>query len=203
MEELELDRFVRTTGRAAAVGGVLGLVAMVTVFVIEARAGGGMMSTSGATAAGWSSFMAACLLVVGLVGVAVRHAAVLSGAGRGALLVLTFATAVTVGATSTLALVVPDLLGRMPEIVSEPPAAVPPTFILSGVVSGIAAIVLAVALRRAGQRGLGTHLLLVGAVVTMVPLPSRFFMLSFAFAALLLLPAAVADDRSRTLTSAR
>lgn len=202
MAELELDRFTRTAGRAAVAGGVLGLTAMVTVFAIEARADGGMMDATGATVAGWSSFAAACLLVVGLVGLAVRCVDALSGAGRAALLVLVLASAVTVGATSTLALVVPDLLTRLPEIVTDPPAAVPPTFILSGLVSGIAAIVVAVSLRRAGRGGLGTHLLLAGAVVTMVPLPSRFFLLCFAVGALLLARDHAQQDARRDLVRA-
>lgn len=195
------DALVRGAGIAAVVGGTLALAALVTVFVIEARSGGEMMGSTAATAAGWSSFLAACLLAVGLLGLAVRYTPVLSGAGRIALLVLGFATAVTVGAASTLALVVPDLVARMPQIVDDPPAAVPPTFILSGFVSGIAAVVVAVSLRRAGRGGAGTTLLLVGAVITMAPLPSRFFMLALAVGVLLLAPA---QRRSTTdLPSAR
>lgn len=152
-----------------------------------------MMSAPGAAAAGWASFVSAALLAVGLLGLAVRYTSALGRAGRAALLGLGFATAMTIGATSTLALVVPDLLDRMPEIVNEPPAAVPPTFILSGLVSGVCAIALGRSLRRAGVRGPGTMLLFVGAVVTMVPLPSRFFVLAVAVGVLLLIP----DHRSR------
>lgn len=162
------------------------LAALVTVLVIETQGADGMMNSPGATLAGWASFLAASLLTVGLLGVAVRYVGVLSSAGRSALLVLTFATAITVGATSTLALVVPDLLDRMPDLVNNPPAAVPPTFILSGLASGICAIVLAVTLRRAGLHRAATNLLTLGAVLTMLPLPSRFFMLAIAVGVLLL-----------------
>lgn len=185
--EQQVDDAVRVTGLAALAGGVLGLGALVTTFVIESRAGGmASVSSTGAALSGWSSFLSASLLSVGLLGLAVRYLSVLSRAGRRALLVLGFATAMTIGATSTLALVVPDLLDRMPEIVDDPPAAVPPTFILSGLVSGVCAIVLGVALRRAGVHGPGTTLLFVGAVLTMVPLPSRFFILAIAVGLLLL-----------------
>ena len=60
---------------------------------------------------------------------------------------------------------------------------------------GICTIVLAVGLRRAGVTSKGiTTLLLVGAVITMVPLPSRFFMLSFALGALALAPGELAAE---------
>jgi hypothetical protein len=195
MNDLDMNGFVRSTGIAAIFGGVLALTALVAVFVIEARADDNMMSAPGAMAAGWASFVAASLLAVGLLGVAVRYTTVLSSAGRIALILLGFATAITVGATSTLALVVPYLLERTPDIVHNPPAAVPPTFILSGLVSGIAAIILASALRRAGERGIGTNLMFVGAVLTMVPLPSRFFMLAFAVGVLLLAQGVRAEQR--------
>lgn len=194
MNDLGTSGFVRSAGLAAAAGGVLALAALVTVLVIETPTGDDMMSSPGATAAGWASFLAACLLAIGLLGVAVRYVGVLSAAGRSALLVLAFSTAVTVGATSTLALVVPHLLDQMPDLVNNPPAAVPPTFILSGLVSGICAIVLAVALRRAGLHRATTNLLIVGAVLTMVPLPSRFFMLAFAVGVLLLGPGVRAEE---------
>lgn len=186
MNDLGVNDFVRSAGLAAITGGVLGLAALVTVLVIETQAGDNMMSSPGATLAGWASFLAASLLAVGLLGVAVRYVGVLSTAGRSALLLLTFTTAITVGATSTLALVVPDLLDRMPDLVNNPPAAVPPTFILSGLASGICAVVLAVALRRAGLHRTATNLLILGAVLTMLPLPSRFFMLAIAVGVLLL-----------------
>lgn len=195
MNDLDINGFVRSTGIAAIVGGVLALTALVAVFVIEARADDNMMSSPGAMAAGWASFVAASLLAVGLLGVAVRYISVLSSAGRISLILLGFATAITVGATSTLALVVPYLLERTPDIVNNPPGAVPPTFILSGLVSGIAAIILASALRRAGERGIGTNLMFVGAVLTMVPLPSRFFMLAFAVGVLLLAQRVRAEQR--------
>jgi hypothetical protein len=108
--------------------------------------------------------------------------------------VLGFATAMTVGASSTLALVVPTLADEAPGLVADPPAAVPPTFIFSGFVMGICAIALAVALRRSGAApAVATRLLIVGAVLTMVPLPSRYFLLSFAVGLLGLAPARVEE----------
>lgn len=195
MNDLDVNGFVRATGLASILGGVLALGSLTTVLMIEAQSSDNMMNSAAAVLAGWASFVAASLLAVGLLGVAVRYVDVLSGAGRAALFGLGFATAITIGATATLALVVPELLDRMPDLVENPPASIPPTFILSGLVSGIAAITLAAALRKAGERGIGTNLLFVGAFVTMVPLPSRFFMLAFAIGVLLVVQGVRSEQR--------
>jgi len=183
------EGMVATAGRAAVAGGVLALASLGTVLVGEGTLGTDFMGTAAAVLAGWAGFVASALLVVGLMGVAVRYGAAVPVAGRWALLVLGFATAMTVGASSTLALVVPTLVDRMPALVAEPPAAVPPTFVLSGLVMGASAIVLAVSMRRAdtAQRGL-TAVLIAGGVVAMVPLPSRFFLLAIAVGLLALAP---------------
>lgn len=189
------DGIVVGAGRASLAGGVLGLASLGTVLVGEVMKGTDFMETTAALLAGWAGFVAASLMAVGLLGVAVRYAAVLSAAGRVALLVLGFATAVTVGASSTLALVVPSLVDRMPELVSDPPAGVPPTFILSGLAMGICAIVLTVGLRRSGAVSRGVaRLLIVAAVIAMVPLPSRFFLLAFALGVLALTPQVARDS---------
>lgn len=184
----EDDNLVRAAGMAALASGGLGLAALVSVLVGEATRGtDAFMGSATAELTGWATFVAAALLAVALLGVAVRYAGELASAGRTALLVLGFATAVTAGAMGTFALVVPALAERAPDLVSDPPAAVPATFIISGLVSGVCALVLAVGLRRAeaAPRAV-TTLLIVGAVVSMVPLPSRFFLLALAVGVLLL-----------------
>lgn len=181
------EGFIRTTGSAAVAGGVLAFASLVTVMAGEATMGDDFMGSPGAFAAGWGSFAGAALFSLGLIGFALTHLEVLSAAGRRAFGVLAVATAITTGAMATLALIVPHLAERMPDIVTDPPAAVPPTFIFSGLVSGVCAIVIAVGLRRSGQvsRTL-TGLLIAGAIVTMVPLPSRYFLLSLAVGVLVL-----------------
>jgi hypothetical protein len=182
----EVQGLVRTTGRLAGIGGAAGLMSLFMVLAGEVTQGESFMGTGLAVVAGWLGFLGACLLVPGLLGLAIRHAGELSRAGRLALLSLAVATAVMAGASSTLALVVPAIAERLPELATEPPAAVPATFILSGLAMGVSGLVLAIALRRAGTLpARATTLLMVASVVTILPLPSRYLLLGFAVAAVL------------------
>lgn len=184
------SRFVRLARNAALLGGGAAFISLAMVLGGETARGEAFMGSSLAVLAGWLSFVAACLLVLGLAGLAVRFVPVLSGSGTIALAVLVVATAVTAGAASTLALVVPTLVERAPAIAHDPPAAVPASFIFSGLVMGVCGIVLAVALRRAlpDLPGWAAPLLIIASVVTIVPLPSRYFLLAFSVAALLGVP---------------
>lgn len=171
---------------ASLASGLVAVASLVIVFANEATRGQDWVTTGWASLAGWGSFIGACLLVVGVIGLAVRFSDDLSRAGRFALVGLGFTGAVTAGAMSTLALVVPDLADRMPDITTDPPAAVPPTFILSGLAMGICGLVLAVALRRIPSVARwATVLLIAGSIATMLPLPARYFLLAFGVAAVL------------------
>jgi len=190
-ETSSADELSRTAGRAALIGGGLGLASLVAVLAGEITQGDDYMSTGAAELAGWAGFASASLLVVGLVGVGARYGALLGRAGQVALLVLAFAAAVVTGATSTLALVVPDLVDRVPELTTDPPTAVPATFILGGLVLGVSGLVLAASIRRAAiAPRWATTLLTVGAIVSIVPLPSRFFLVAVGIGCLLVVRSA-------------
>ena len=197
-EQMSDQLTVRVARNAALAGGVLALGSLVAVLGGEIANGEDFMGSTTAVVAGWAGFAAAGLLVLGLVGVVVRHAGQLGRGGRAALWVLLLATTVMVGASSTLAVVVPTLVERAPDIADNPPAAVPATFILSGLVMGVAGVVLGAALRRVGTApGWVTTFFIVASVVTIVPLPSRFFLLAFAVAALLTVPASAKASAGR------
>lgn len=176
---------VRLCRLAAGTAGVLATLSLVGVVAGEVSQGTDFMGSVAAELIGWTTFIAACALVVGVAGLGLAPA--LSRAMARVWAVLLLATAVTVGAASTLALVVPTLAERAPEIAADPPAAVPATFVISGLVMGVTGIVLGLGIRRAlpDVPRWAVNLFLVGSVVAIVPLPSRYFLFAFGIAALL------------------
>ena len=174
-----MQLIVTIARRAALAAGVIGLVAGSLAIGGEVAQGEEFMGSALAEVAGWLSFASPALLVVALVGVAVRWGARLTRGGATALLVLAFATAATVGAAATLALVVPALVDVAPEMAVSPPASVPATFIISGLVMAASGIALAISLRPHLTKG-QFRLLVIGSVVAMLPLPSRSFLLALA-----------------------
>ena len=179
-----MDTIVTTARRAALAAALTGLAAGGLVIGGEITQGEDFMGSPFAVAGGWLGFVSPALIVVALIGLTVRWARQLSRTGGAALLVLAFATATTVGAAATLALVVPALADVAPDLAVSPPAVVPATFILSGLVMAVSGITLAVALRPHLTKG-QFRLLVIGSLVGMLPLPSRSFLLAFALAALL------------------
>jgi hypothetical protein len=101
--------------------------------------------------------------------------------------VLLLATVAAAGGAATLALVVPTVAERLPELATNPPASVPATFIISGLVMGVTGVVLGLGLRRVAPElpRWTVNLFIVGSVVAIVPLPSRYFLLAFGVAAVL------------------
>lgn len=175
------------TGRIAGLlSGATGLVSLVLVLGTETTSGDDM--TSGSLGllivAGSLTFASACLLVVAVMGLASGWGGSVSRSGAAVMGVMGLAAAAGAAAASTVALVVPVLVDRMPDLVENPPAAVPALFLVSGAVLGLTGLVTALQWRSHLPRR--TFLLLVVAsVVCLVPLPSRSFLLGFAFAALL------------------
>lgn len=170
--------------QAAMVAAGLATVSLVGVIVGEVVVGTDFMSSTAAQLLGWGGFAAACALVLGIAGLGDRLAA---GVQQAWWAVLLLGTAATTGAAATLALVVPTLADRAPEIATDPPAAVPATFVISGLVMGVSGIALALRLRTdlpALPRA-AFLLLVVGSVVAILPLPSRFFLLAAGVAVLL------------------
>ncbi|WP_148571919.1 hypothetical protein [Nocardioides caldifontis] len=170
--------------RAAALAGALATVGVVGVVAGEVTIGTDFMETTAAQLLGWCGFAAACALVLGVAGLR-DHLTDAREQGWAAVLLL--GTAATTGAAATLALVVPALAERAPDVATDPPAAVPATFILSGVVMGISGIAMTLRIRSAvpSLPRPVFLLMLVGSVVAILPLPSRFFLLAFGIAALL------------------
>ncbi len=181
---------LRLAARCGVAGGVLGLVSLIGVMIGEIVVGSDFMESGAMVVLGAGSFLGSCLLVVAMLGVALRVGPLLRGGGLLALGGLALAAAATAGASATL-LLVPGLSDRAPDLLTDPPAVVPGLFIVSGLLLGLTLIALTVALRRVADLPTWvTRLMLVAAVVTMVPLPSRYFLVAVALAAVCAAPVA-------------
>lgn len=178
---------LRWTRSAALAGGIVATVSMVGVLVGEFGMGEDFMGSAPAQLLGWATFAAAGALVLGIAGIGAAGARSLSAAMTGAWAVLLLATVAATGGAATLALVVPTIAERLPELAADPPASVPATFIISGLVMGVAGVALGLGLRRAAPElpRWTVNLFIVGSVVAIVPLPSRYFLLAFGVAAVL------------------
>lgn len=182
------DRFLKWARPVAVSGAVFAILAFALVVINEATSQGEVqsMASAKADAAGILSLLGAVALLVSVVALFVRTGKELPAGGGIAFLVVLLGAALTTASVGTLALVVPHLAENAPEIALNPPALVPATFIVSGLVMGIGGIALAISLRRADlfPRWM-TTLLIVASVIGIAPLPARFFVFAAAVAAML------------------
>lgn len=177
---------VELARRAAFASGLTGLLGLVAVVGGEVGFGRDFIGTPLAAAAGWTDFASTCLLVLGVTGLLASPVVAGVAGARRAAWAMQLAATLMAGAAATLPLVVVGTHERYPDLVDEPPVAVPATYILAGFALAAAGIALAVALRRAGSApGRTTTFLVAASVVAMVPLPAKHFLLAFAVAALL------------------
>lgn len=176
--------FVVTARRAALAAGIIGLMAAGIAVAGELTMGEDFMGSPAAGIGGWLAYASPVLMALALAGVAVRWSGHLGRGGVAALAVLVVSTAASIGAAATLALMVPTLVDLAPHLATSPPPAVPASFIASGLAMAVGGIALAVALRPHLESRVFAFLV-AGAVVAMLPLPSRSFLLALALAAVI------------------
>lgn len=177
---------VAVARRAALGAGVTGVLSLVGVIGGEVAMGEDFVGSALSVAAGWLGFVSTCLLALGITGLLALPALTGSRGARGAAWVMQLAATVMGGAAATLPLVVVETHERYPELMNDPPAVVPATYILSGLMLAVAGVALAVALRRSGTVPTRlTTFLIAASVVSAVPAPTRHFLVAFAVAAVL------------------
>ena len=181
-----LRAMIDATSVAAFLSGLISVAVIITVLSGEAIHGGDYLLSSTARFAGISALAAAALLVVGILGVAIRFASVLSPTGRVAIIAVTLAAALTVAVEGTYGLILIDVMARIPEIAETPPAALEVAFPAARFTLGLAGILLAWSLRRSRFAPTASWVfLLIASVVALVPMPSSYLLFAFAVGAVL------------------
>ncbi len=181
---------------ASAVLGVLSLVLYVAVV------GGGRISEAATSAAFFlpsgSQLLAMVLLLVGLVGLFARQVEVFGALGLAGFFLAVVGTALAAGALWSQVFVVPRLAEAAPEVADRGEGSVLAGFLLSFLLFGVGwAVFGAATLRARVFPRWAAVLLIVGAVVSILPLPSRALIVEVAAACLgfILLAERGAPDR--------
>lgn len=195
------ERFSSWTPVLGILGGILGTLSLVSVFTGEASMGSGFAGSSQATLTGWASFGGSIAVLAALTGLFVATGAQARAGAAAAFLFALLGGIVSVAANGTLALVVPTLAERLPDLIANPPTAIPAATILGGLTMAAGGVCLAVSLGRSGLLASGRRSFLVVAfVVAGAPLPSRTFLLGFALTAATGYALTASRDRQRAAT---
>lgn len=180
---------IRLGGVATAASALLAVMSFVLYLAIV---GGGRISeaaTSAASAAFFlpsgSQLLAMLLLLVGLVALFVRQAEMFGALGLVGFLLALVGTAMAAGALWSQVFVVPRLAEVAPAVVDTGAGSVLVGFLLSFLIFGVGWLVFGVAtLRTRVFPRWAVMLLIVGAVISILPLPSRALVLEIAAACL-------------------
>jgi hypothetical protein len=181
-----LARLVRWSGPACVAAGVLAVATLVLFAVVV---GSGTISEAATSPAFYAPTVAALgstvLLLVGLVGLFVRQAGELGTLGLAGFLVGLVGTALAAGGQWTYVFVLPYLAERAPALADASSGSVVAGFMLSYLVMAAGWLLFAVAsLKTRVFPRWAVALLIVGAVVTLLPMPSRTLLLGVAVACL-------------------
>lgn len=195
---MTLARLVRWSGPVCVAAGVLAVATLVLFAVVV---GSGTISEAAVSPAFYAPTLAALsstvLLLVGLIGLFVRQAGELRILGLVGFVVAVAGTALAAGGQWTYVFVLPYLAAEAPSLADTSSGSVVAGFMLSYVVMAAGWLLFGIAsLRTRVFPRWMVVLLIVGAVVAIVPMPSRTLLLGIAVACLgvaLIRPARAAD----------
>jgi hypothetical protein len=181
------DRYLELSRTSARVAGPLAGLAFVANIALFATLGEDVVAAFLSPAAHLANAVAVGALVCFLVGV--------SGAGSRvaaddraldvAVVLMLVGTGLVLGAQWTQTLVLPAIARVAPAAVVEPHTPIVAGFVLSHLVLAIGTIVYGLRVRRLGRAASWkTALLVVGGLVALLPLPSRYFLVALAMSAL-------------------
>ena len=176
--------FIRLGGVAAITSAALALLSFVLYLVVV---GGSRLSEAATSAAFFfpsgAQLLAMALLLVGLVALYVRQAKMFGALGLIGFLLALLGTTLAAGALWSQVFVVPRLAEVVPAVVNQAAGSVLAGFLLSFLLFGVGWLVFGVAtLRTRVFPRWAVILLMVGAVISILPLPSRALIVEIAAA---------------------
>ena len=178
------NRIARLAAPAGYLAAALALIALPLFLVVV---GSGTISEAAESPAFYAPTLAALgstiALLVALVALYLPHAETLGVPGLVGFLAALLGTALAVGAAWTYVFVVPYLADGAPGLADSSTGSVLVGFVLSYLAMGLGWLLLAVVrLRRGVYRRWAVVFLVVGSIVTIVPIPSRTLLLCVAVA---------------------
>lgn len=177
------DTFSIFTRRAAVAAAPLAIVGVVLVIATEASGTMGSMAEPLPVVAGATGLAASCALLLALIGVhlTTRHA--MGGRGGAAMAVALVGAGLVVGGTWSTAIVAPAFDASFPGLLTEPLPAVVAGYVASHAVLGLGTLVWAVIARRIGAVSPRTGtVLIIGGLLCITPLPTRFILIAIGLA---------------------
>jgi hypothetical protein len=174
--------FIRLGGVAAITSAVLALLSFVLYLVVV---GGGRLSEAATSAAFFlpsgAQLLAMALLLIGLVALFVRQAEAFGALGLTGFVLALLGTTLAAGASWSQVFVVPRLAEVAPAVADQGTGSVLAGFVLSFLLFGVGWILFGVAtLRTRLFPRWAVILLIVGAVISILPLPSRALIVEIA-----------------------
>ncbi|MCA1687304.1 MAG: hypothetical protein LC714_01595 [Actinobacteria bacterium] len=176
--------FIRVGGASAIASALLAVLSFVLYLVVV---GGGRISEAATSAVFFlpsgAQLLAMALLLVGLVALYVRQAEMFGALGLIGFLLALLGTTLAAGALWSQVFVVPRLAEAAPNVADRGTGSVLAGYLLSFLLFGVGWLLFGVATLRTQvfPRG-AVILLIVGAVISIFPLPSRALILEFAAA---------------------
>jgi hypothetical protein len=174
--------FIRLGGMAAILSAVLALLSFVLYLGIV---GGGRLSEAATSATFFlpsgAQLLAMALLLVGLVALYLRQAEMFGALGLTGFVLALLGTTLAAGAAWSQVFVVPRLAEVAPTVADQGAGSVLAGFLLSFLLFGVGWILFGVATLRTGVFARwAVILLIVGALISILPLPSRALIVEIA-----------------------
>jgi hypothetical protein len=196
---MTLGRYVRWSGPVCIIAGLLAVATLVLFAVVV---GADTISDAATSPSFYAPTVAALgstvLLLMGLIGLFIRQAGELKTLGLVGFVLGLVGTTLAAGGQWTYVFVLPYLAEKAPDLADASSGSVLAGFVFSYLVMGVGWLLFGIATLKTGVFPRWTVvLLIVGAIVTALPLPSRTLLLGIAVACLgyvLIRPARSAAD---------